>query len=318
MRPKSHEFNRPSPNYPKPTPINPRDLPIDERIKMRDADPAETIRLAKEELGRRLSHGGIIQIPPSRFESSVPVGDLTKSRTLVLTPHNEKSATAVFYYTNDSGKEIGTTFTIRADGMIMGKIPKELEGARHLIEAEISDVISEIQIGMWHDVAFDGFVSEDERTIESTGAPIPDINPDEPRIDPERLAFLTSQRNILLGAYNGRLDDYHLIIFTKRPNEDGTMGLFAVLENPTEGNAAYVVDLSDDSFTPPEGFSHPWKFDQTEAEAMVRDNWDPISRQFATRKELRALPNFVGRVVHSGSDEQWQSRFQEVLDKLSR
>lgn len=261
------------------------------------AKPQERPRSELDELFERTVGGRIDRIPEGNFKSNLePITSIAFTRQATETPGNE-AVSATIFYPGRNGKPHNTTWSI-FEGGISGIVPRDLLLSSASVRTEILRILGTIHIEFWHQTALDILPFKDEG--EARGPVFEDgaRKSEEPRFDPDRLAFFETQPKAIFGFVNRRhgFRGYYGTVFPH----------LIILEHPIVDHAMYVVHLSEPVLTRVAG-----KPSAEEVEAILEKHWRPLADLAKTKKQL--VEAGAKRLTHKSPE--WKKRTQEIIDQ---
>ncbi|KKS36813.1 MAG: hypothetical protein UV01_C0017G0015 [Parcubacteria group bacterium GW2011_GWA2_42_14] len=254
----------------------------------------------------KLLAGKFSEVPNGNFKTRMEGVD-----SLTITRQGEKGLSVVLFYDNHKKH---TTFSLFEDGILSGRVPKELKINNDQILDEILRIIDSVEISSWHHVSDEilppGFWPETEddgkKQKEKLAGQVYE------RIDPERIQFMTGQKDYLFGfdGENSGFRGYFGYVFP--------WGI--VLENSRVGNAAYFLDfnttlgdMAEKVKTPERGIrvskNEKEKINHNR-EIILEQYWRPV----ASKSKYEARNIGLKYFIHRGKD--WQGAMaKEINDR---
>ena len=271
----------------------PAEKPVHHKpVEFKPATASPTQELVEQNL-----KGKFDQLIAGNFKLDLPGVESVSITPLQTKPGEKKTVYATVFFRSPNGKELNTTFSIFEDGVISGKMPKEINTDRNELEKAIVETISRVNVEFWHQTDTEILPFQDEGSAIDTSEQDQDggrsVN------DPARLEFLQRQQQSLFGFVGKTgFDGYHGALFPT----------FIVLENPKTKNAAFIVDLSEkiqlDS-------NRARQLGKEEKDALIQQVWSPIAARAKTRRQLKELG--AKKIVHTLGT--WQERMQREIDQ---
>lgn len=263
----------------------------------------------------RVLEGKLSEVVPGRFNVSKHLKERGVDHILVTPfklhlPEGDEQAVAVSVIFNDAQKVF--SFQIRADGSLNGEARDyQHDLDREQVALDVIDIVDRIGLGLWTPIDANILAekdpgdpeeepSEEEATSSRSGKNV---------VDPERLAFLNGQENMLFGAVNKDLgfEGYHVGVFSR--------GL--VFEHPKKSNAAFVLRTDSELVDPddPEIFARPAerRLSLEARQAIIQDRVLPLIKRAPSKKSLMDLG--AVRIVHQANTETWKEKMQRVIDE---
>lgn len=281
--------------------------------RRRDAGPT---RETNHELFREVLEGHFHQVPPGEFFishdgiESFSIGHI--GGKVSSGPDAADQLFATFFYRNSNDRQASFTWSIGQDGTFSGALPPNMKIARSELVRTVLETMKKVGVGFWHmqpDIflgqADPGARGDREETGNMEDSEQEELEAEIPiSVDPERLEFLREQPGALTGWLSEDLGfyGYHAVVFPDR----------IVLEHPQYGNAAFVIDLSQNILTDPRLESRNIQSQLTadESNYFYEKYWAPIITEAKTKKQLRALG--ARKVVHRG-DSKWRERLAVAI-----
>ncbi len=233
---------------------------------------------------------------PGEFKSHIPgIQSLNFARPI---PEKGKNVDYLVVEVLFDKKMPRTSLKITRDGKLEGELLPGLD--RDAVYEEILRIAETIGENFFEPVGDEILPADKRETQESaTNGQGNERGKQEEIVDPKRIDFLRSQKNVLFGI---------------RGLETGFRGYFGfvlnnkvVLESPTVGNAAYVFPLEKPIM---DASKTGIITDTKERKKIIEEIWNPIAR--LTKRE--SLENGAFKVIHPPhNDAEWREKMSAVL-----